>query len=48
MNKEITRRAVSVAIGCGVLAVILFVIVLRLRHQLRESVRVANVQFRRI
>jgi len=36
------------AIGCGVIAVILFVIVLRLRHHLRESVSVANVQFRRI
>ena len=36
------------AIGCGVIVVILFVLVLRLRRQLRESVSVANVQFRRI
>jgi hypothetical protein len=36
------------AIGCGVIAVILFVVVLRLRRQLRESVSVANVRLRRI
>lgn len=35
------------AIGCGVLTVILSVIVLRLRRQIRESVSVANMQFRR-
>jgi hypothetical protein len=36
------------AIGCGVIAVILSIIVLRLRRQIRESVSVAYLQFRRI
>jgi hypothetical protein len=36
------------AIGCGVIALILSVIVLRLRHRLRDSASVASVQFRRI
>ena len=36
------------AIGCGLFALILSVIVLRLRRQLRDSASVANVQFRRI
>jgi hypothetical protein len=35
------------AIGCGLIAVILSVIVLLLRRQIRESVSVANMQFRR-
>ena len=36
------------AIGSGVIAVILSVIALRLRRQLRESVSMASVRFRRI
>src|SRR5262249_35498883 len=36
------------AIGCGVISVILFVVVFRLRRELRESVSGARVQFRRV
>src|SRR5215470_2586363 len=36
------------AIGCGVIAAILCVVVFRLRRELRESVNAARVQFRRV
>ena len=36
------------AIGCGVIAVILSVVVFRLRRELRESVSAARVQFQRV
>ena len=36
------------AIGCGMIAVILAVVVFRLRRELRESVSATRVQFRRV